>query len=121
MSKTRLIVVDDDGAIRDILEMVLSAEGYEVITASDGSAALETVRLSPPDLILLDIKMPVMSGLEFAKAYRAGPGPHAPIVVLTAAQDAEGRALEIGAEGYLPKPFELDDLLLLIERHTRPS
>lgn len=121
MTRAKLVVVDDDAAIRDILEMVLSSEGYEVLTAADGFAALEAVRRSPPDLILLDIKMPVMSGSEFAKAYREAPGPHAPIVVLTAAQDAQGRATELGAEAYLPKPFELEDLLELIARHTRTA
>jgi CheY-like chemotaxis protein len=62
------------------------------------------------------MKMPVVDGWGFARAYRAQPGPHAPIVVFTAAVDARRRAAEIGAEGYLAKPFNLDDLRALVSR-----
>ena len=58
--------------------------------------------------------MPVLDGWEFARRYRAGPGPHAPIVVLTAARDAQAQAGEIGADGYLGKPFNVNELLRLV-------
>jgi len=71
------------------------------------------------DVVLLVMRMPVMDGWAFAQAYRKQPGPHAPIVVLTAAQDAASRAAQIQADDYLGKPFELDDLLNIVARHTR--
>ena len=118
MSGTRrLLVVEDDESIRDMIEMVLDSEGYEVVAATNGAAALDLLRQERPDLILLDMKMPVMDGWEFARHYAALPEPRPPIVVLTAAQDAGRRAAEIGAQGYLAKPFSIDDLLDAIDRH----
>jgi CheY-like chemotaxis protein len=111
----RVLVVDDDESIRDLVEMALSAEGHQVMTAPHGAAALEAIAVSPPDVILLDMKMPVMDGWAFARAYREGPGPHAPIIVVTAAQDAASRADDVAADGHLPKPFDLDDLFRMIE------
>ena len=70
-----------------------------------------------PDLILLDMKMPGMDGWEFARRYAELPGPRPPIVVVTAAQDASRRAAEIAAQGYLAKPFGIDDLLEVIDSH----
>ena len=110
----RILVVEDDDGIRDLVDLVLSSAGYEVLTASDGAAALQLVGTVHPDLVLLDMRMPVMDGWEFARQYRAGPEPHAPIVVLTAARDAAARAAEIHANGYLGKPFEVSELLTLV-------
>ena len=113
----RVLVVDDDESIRDLVEMALSAEGHQVMTAPDGAAALEAIAVSPPDVILLDMKMPVMDGWAFARAYREAPGPHAPIVVVTAAQDAASRAAEVAADGHLPKPFDLDELFRVVAEY----
>jgi CheY-like chemotaxis protein len=112
-----ILVVDNDDAILSTVEAALADEGYTVLAAPDGVVALDLVRQRPPGLILLDMKMPIMDGWGFARAYRAQPGPHAPIVVLTAAVDAGRPAAEIGAEGYLAKPFNLDDLLAVINRY----
>lgn len=114
----RILIVDDDAGIRDMIELVLSTEGYEVVTAPHGAAALDAVRRSPPDLILLDIKMPVMSGTEFSDRYRDLPGVRAPIVVLTAAPFAERRATEIGVDAYIGKPFDLAALLSVVKGYT---
>jgi CheY-like chemotaxis protein len=114
----RILVVEDDDNIRDLVDIVLSSAGYEVLTASDGASALEVVGSTHPDLVLLDMRMPVMDGWEFARQYRAGPEPHAPIVILTAARDAAERAAEICANGYLGKPFEVPDLLAMVSRHA---
>src|ERR671936_1540746 len=111
MSAERVLVVDDEPEIRDVVAMLLGSEGYRVTTAANGAVALERVGREPFDLVLLDMRMPVMDGWSFARAYRSQPGPHAPIVVLTAAQDAAERAAQIDADGYLGKPFDLDDLL----------
>lgn len=113
-----VLVVDDDSSIRDLIEMALADQGYDVQPAANGEAALEIVHGRPPNLILLDMRMPVMDGWEFARAYRALPGPHVPIIVLTAARDARARAAEIDADGYLGKPFNLDELLVLVAHHA---
>ena len=120
MSETRFVlVVDDDEAIREFVETALSDEGYEVMTAQHGAAALGLIEQRQPAVILLDMRMPVMDGWQFAQAYREQPGPHAPIIVVTAAREASERAAQIGAEGVLPKPFRLVELLDLVETHLR--
>lgn len=81
------------------------------------TAALELAQRHLPPLILLDIRMPGLDGWQFAAGYRALPGPHAPIVVITAGRDAAGRAAEVGADDYLDKPFALDDLVAIVSRH----
>ena len=118
---TRILVVEDDDGIRDLVDLVLSSAGYEVLTAPNGAAALQVVGQTRPDLVLLDMRMPVMDGWEFARQYRARPEPHAPILVLTAARDAAVRAAEIHANGYLGKPFDMQELLTLVGHHTRQA
>jgi two-component system, chemotaxis family, chemotaxis protein CheY len=110
-----VLVVDDDpnitAAVRDGLEF----QGYRVTTATNGAEALRHVELDPPALILLDMRMPVMSGWEFAARYRA-KGLAAPVVVMTAAANARSWADEIQADAVLPKPFTLDDLFTTVDR-----
>jgi CheY-like chemotaxis protein len=118
MGKGRVLVVDDDASIRDMLDMALAGEGYEVVVAIDGAAALDAARRSPPDVVLLDVKMPNVDGAEFVRRYRAEPGAHAPIVLITATTAAAERAAELGTEGYLGKPFDLETLLEMISRVT---
>jgi two-component system, chemotaxis family, chemotaxis protein CheY len=113
-----VLVVDDDATIRQFIEMALTDQGYQVLTAEHGQAALDVVPRSRPGLILLDMRMPVMDGWGFAEAYRRTPAPHAPIIVLTAARDADESAREIGADACLAKPFDLRDLLGLIQRYA---
>lgn len=112
----RILVVDDDESIREFIEMALSDGGHEVRTAADGRAALDLIEGWKPTLILLDMRMPGMDGWKFSRAYREGPGPHVPIIVLTAARDAGRSASEIAADAFLAKPFDLADLLSLVER-----
>jgi CheY-like chemotaxis protein len=113
----RLLVVEDDASIREMIELVLDSEGYEVVTATDGAEALALLGQKRPDLILLDMKMPGMDGWEFARYYAVLPDPKPPIVVVTAAPDAARRAAEIGADGHLAKPFGIDDLLQVVADH----
>ena len=111
----RVLVVDDDAAIRQFIQMALEGKGYEVTTAEDGQAALASVRRTPPGLILLDMRMPVMDGWAFTRAYRDTPPPHAPIVVLTAARDAGEYAGDVEADAFLAKPFNLRELMALVD------
>jgi CheY-like chemotaxis protein len=113
-----VLVVDDDDGIRDFVTLVLSDEGYDVVGASNGAAALDALNGPGPDVILLDTRMPVMDGVAFAQAYRELPSPHAPIIVLTAASDPENIARELAADAVLQKPFDLDDLLDLVGRFS---
>jgi DNA-binding response OmpR family regulator len=110
--------VEDDSDIRAMLEMALVSEGYEVLAASNGAVALDLAQQSWPDLILLDLKMPGMNGWEFATHYRQQAAQPAPIVVLTASRDADGPGAQVEIDGYLNKPFELDELLEVVARHT---
>jgi two-component system, chemotaxis family, chemotaxis protein CheY len=114
VSCTPILVVEDDQEIRDFLALVLEGEGYAVRTAPNGAVALDLLRQQAADLILLDMRMPVMDGWAFVPAYRDQPGPHAPIVVLTAARDAQQTAREVEADAHLGKPFNLDDLLAVV-------
>jgi len=110
-----ILVVDDDPSIRAVVAQILDFEGYPVQTATDGAEALAAVAQARPSLVLLDMRMPVLDGWGFARAL-AARGEQLPIVVMTAAQDARRWAEEIGAAGYLAKPFELPDLLAVVER-----
>ena len=121
MPTTSILVVEDDEEIRDFLTLVLEGEGYAVRTAPNGAVALQLIDERPPELILLDMRMPVMNGWTFVSTYRGRPGPRAPILVLTAARDAEQTAREVQADGYLGKPFNLDDLLQLVRGALRSS
>ncbi|ABC82405.1 response regulator transcription factor [Anaeromyxobacter dehalogenans] len=111
-----VLVVEDDQDLSSLLEMVLADAGHRVRTAPDGRAALGAVAEEMPGVILLDMRMPVMNGWEFAREFRARYGRACPIVVVTAAENARLRAEEIGAEDWLAKPFDLDDVLYTVER-----
>jgi CheY-like chemotaxis protein len=92
-----------------------------VQTAADGRAALAQVARELPSVILLDMKMPVMDGWQFARLFRERYDHFAPIVVVTAAEEGARRAADIGAEAYLDKPFNIDDLLAMVARYSRPA
>ncbi|RAG84571.1 DNA-binding response regulator [Streptacidiphilus pinicola] len=118
----RVLVVDDEPALRDALESSLAFEGYEVLTASDGLEALDAVAAEQPDLVLLDIMMPRMDGLTAVRRLRSR-GDTVPVLMLTA-RDAVGdrvTGLDVGADDYLAKPFELDELLARVRALLRRS
>lgn len=114
-----VLVIDDDRDLLDLVSFVLETEGYQVETAADGQEALDRLAQNLPDLILLDMKMPVMDGWEFAQQFHAQYDDQVPIVVLTAADNARRRANEVGAQGWIGKPFELDTLLKMVDEHIR--
>lgn len=119
----RVLVVEDEEHIRSIIAQSLSDEGYKVVTAQDGAAALALVAKWPPDLIILDLWMPILDGWQFVDTYRRRAGPHAKIIAMSAVVDEGERGVraQIEADAYLAKPFEIDDLIEVVGRFTQPS
>ena len=119
---TRLLVIEDDRAVRQALERALSFDGYEVSSANDGSEGLAKVLDEQPDAIVLDVMMPHVDGLEVCRRLRAR-GDTTPILVLTARDTVGDRVagLDAGADDYLVKPFALDELLARIRALLRRS
>jgi two-component system phosphate regulon response regulator PhoB len=113
-----ILLVEDDPDIRHLVSYKLTRGGFDVVEAADGFAALRAVRQSPPDLVLLDVRMPRMSGLEVCRELRAGVlGPTVPIIMLTARsrpQDLE-QGYAAGATEYIVKPFSPRDLQERVE------
>lgn len=116
-----ILVVEDDDDIRDFVQAILTDAGYSVVVAPNGAVALESVEREPPRAILLDMKMPIMDGWEFAQRYRQRVAAAAPIIVMTAAHDARVRAAQVRAIDVLGKPFDLDELLAVVARATRAA
>ncbi len=110
-----VLVVDDDPDMLDLVLMTLEDSGYQTVGARDGREALERVSQHMPSLILLDMLMPVMDGWEFARRFHDRYGNAAPIVVSTAAENAQERAAAIGADDVLSKPFDLERLLATVD------
>jgi CheY-like chemotaxis protein len=115
----RVLVVDDDDAIRMVVASVLAEEGYLVEQAANGAAALAAVAADAPHLILLDVRMPGVDGWQVLDELRSAAGPKTPVVVMTASYSGQDRALRSGAQGYLAKPFELEDLLACVDLHSQ--
>ena len=117
----RVLVVDDDEPIRRLVGMALLDDGYEVLSASNGAIALEHAREHAPDVVLLDMNMPIMDGWEFFKRYQELSRQRAPVVVMTAAASAQTRAEQLGADAWLGKPFDLEDLAAVVKRFLPPD
>ena len=123
-----VLVVDDEPNIRAFVQLALEDEGYGVVTAANGAEALELLRATNPSLILLDLRMPGMGGVEFVETYRkyemaeGQAGQRAakpvPIIVVTASRIAEVDPESFGATGVLRKPFEVDALLESVARYA---
>ena len=120
MTAGTILVVDDDPAILSTVADILEFEGYKVEVAANGAEGLRVLERVHPKLVLLDMRMPVLDGWDFARALRER-GIILPILVMTAAQDAHRWAQEIGAAGYVSKPFELLDLLAAVASFYTPS
>lgn len=117
-----VLVVEDDSAVRDALERALSFEGYNIETATDGAVALSMMREKPRDLVILDVMMPHVDGIETCRRIRAA-GDSVPILMLTAKTSVGDRVegLDAGADDYMAKPFALDELLARIRALLRRS
>ncbi|GAP13995.1 two component transcriptional regulator, winged helix family [Longilinea arvoryzae] len=120
----RILIIEDDEAILRVLRRALAYEGYRVDTAGDGESGLNQARDHHPDLVILDWMLPGMDGLEVCQRLRAGGG--IPVLMLTAKDTLQDRVqgLDAGADDYMVKPFELDELLARIRallRRTQPE
>ena len=121
MERKKVLLADDEEDIKTIVRFYLESRGYEVLTAYDGLDAITQTQSGKPDIILLDVMMPVMSGFEVARRLKADPGTaHIPIIMLSAASQAESikEGLEAGASDYIVKPFEPAKLEELIRSVT---
>jgi two-component system response regulator MtrA len=116
----KILVVDDDDALREMVGLVLNAAGYQTVFAADGLNAVEVFKSEEPDLVLLDIMLPGQSGIEVCKQIRSLSGT--PIVMLTAKGDTEDvvLGLEAGADDYVVKPHNGAELLARIKARLRP-
>jgi len=116
----RVLVVDDEPPIRRFLRTSLSAQGYDITEAEDGAKALEEVRRRSPDVLVLDLGLPGIDGLEVIRRLR-GSGASLPIIVLSSRVDEAGKveALDLGADDYVTKPFGVDELLARIRAAMR--
>jgi two-component system, OmpR family, alkaline phosphatase synthesis response regulator PhoP len=118
----KILLADDEMDIKTIVEMFLESQGYEVATAYDGLDALDKVKTEKPDLILLDVMMPMIDGFEVAKRLKADPETkNIPIIMLSAAgqKEAVQRGLDAGAIDYIVKPFEPVELGNKIEKYLK--
>ena len=121
MKETTILVVEDDNTLREVLSYNLRKEGYNVLEAADGGKALELYRGADPSLIILDLMLPVMSGLEVCRIVQSEKS--VPVIMLTAkAEDVDKVVgLELGADDYVTKPFNMRELLARIKAVLRRS
>ena len=115
----RVLVVDDDTALAEMIGIVLRGEGLEVVVCADGATALEALRRTRPDLVLLDLMLPGADGFEVCRQIRAES--MVPVVMLTARSDTADvvRGLEVGADDYVPKPFKPKELVARVRARLR--
>lgn len=118
-TKATILLADDEEDIKAILQMFLESNGYKVLTAFDGLDALQQIKDTLPDLVLMDIMMPVVDGIEVTRQIKADDATkHIPVIMLTAAAQSVmvERAMEAGAADYVAKPFEPEKLQATIEK-----
>jgi DNA-binding response OmpR family regulator len=118
----KILAVDDDPDVLDLISLKLEEAGFIVATATSGTVALEMAKADRPDLVILDLMMPEMSGLDVCRALKKDPHTaHVPIIMLTAKKSEIDRIVgfELGADDYMPKPFDLRELRLRVQAVLR--
>ncbi|MFC4245239.1 MtrAB system response regulator MtrA [Gryllotalpicola reticulitermitis] len=118
---TRILVVDDDTALAEMIGIVLRSDGFEPVFCADGAQAVDAFRKASPDLVLLDLMLPGLDGIEVAERIRSFSGT--PIIMLTAKSDTADvvRGLESGADDYMVKPFNPKELVARVRARLRPA
>jgi two-component system chemotaxis response regulator CheY len=111
----RVLIVEDDNSIREMVALALQDAGYDVVDARDGEVAFELLKGAPADILLVDLRMPLMDGFEFMRRYHAGGG-RAPIIVLSASRDVDLTRHSVSAAAIVEKPFDLNDLIATVGR-----
>ncbi|CDT17368.1 MULTISPECIES: response regulator [Sphingobacterium] len=115
MDSKKIMVCDDDQGILDVLQMLLELEGFEVLPQINSIHVIKEILTYSPDILLLDLWMPVLSGDQILKAIRNTPEiKKLPVIVLSASGDGNKIAMEVGADGFIAKPFDLDDIITKI-------
>ena len=118
MDSKRIMVCDDDEGILDMLEIVLEGSGYTIIPVQNSLRIYEVIDREHPDLLLLDLWMPVLSGDQVLKRLRKNPKTHElPVIVISASRDGQQIAADAGATDFMAKPFDLDFLLTKIKQY----
>lgn len=116
----RILVVDDERQIRELLARFLAREGYEVVLASNGEEAIKLVESEDPQVILLDVKMPGTDGIEMCKKLKAEEKTSfIPVIIMTALSDRKTEAVEARADDFVDKPFNLAELLVRVKSILR--
>ena len=117
--RSRVLVVDDTESVRSLFRKLLSSDGHDVVSAADGAAALEAVQRHRPDVVLLDVDMPTMDGLEVCRRLKADPSTRlTPVVMVTGQTDLNDRlrGIEAGADDFIVKPFNRNTLMTKVAR-----
>lgn len=116
--KKHVIVCDDDEGIVDVATIVLREAGYSVTPVTKSSQIFETISAKPPHVILLDLWMPDMNGEDITRKLKEDPSTkHIPIIIISASRDTEGVAETSGADGYINKPFDIDELEKVVKKY----
>ncbi|SPY21540.1 sporulation initiation phosphotransferase F (stage 0 sporulation protein F) [Paenibacillus polymyxa] len=120
MEKKKVLIVDDQNGIRILLMEVFGSEGYETFQAANGKIALEIVEKEPPDLVLLDMKIPDMDGLEILKHLKS-MNPDIKVIMMTAYGELDmiKEATELGALMHFTKPFDIDEMRIAVNKQLR--
>ncbi len=116
MSKAKILVIEDEPGLSEVLKLTLEVAGYTVVVAADGLEALYAFDREEPDLVTLDLNVPKVSGFRLIKLFRKSTRPDVPILIITAYEFEEAEeAVKAGATDFITKPFGLDKLLRKIE------
>jgi DNA-binding response OmpR family regulator len=124
VDKPKILIVDDETDVVEMVERTLQTEGFDVVCAYDGISALDIVAAEKPDLVLLDIMMPMMSGYEVCEQIKANPETQElPVICVSSshADDARVKSIQAGASALIVKPFLPKDLVAQIRRYLKPA